>query len=121
MKIALRMWTRGKHFPAPFVKTDFCQRQTGGFGIADGLVVDVGQVHDVPDAHPVELDHPAQNILERVRAEIPDVRKVVYRRPAGVETNGVVGDGFKFLHPPRKRVEYFHFLSSYAPKRQVLR
>ena len=40
-------------------------------------------------------ERPAQYVLKDVRAEIADVRVVVYRRPAGIEADLVLADGLK--------------------------
>ena len=46
---------------------------------------DVGDVHHVPDAVAVPLEHALQHVLEQEGAEVADVLIVVDRRPAGVK------------------------------------
>ena len=58
--------------------------ETRGGGLADGLVVDVRQVHDLGDVVTEEFQGAPQNVLEEKGAEIADVGEVIDRRPAGV-------------------------------------
>ncbi len=50
-------------------------------------VADVGDVHHVPDAVAVPLEHALQQVLEQERAEVADVLVVVDGRAAGVEAD----------------------------------
>ena len=51
----------------------------------DRLVVDVREVHHLAHLHAVELDHAAEDVLEGIGAEVPDVGEIVDGRPARVE------------------------------------
>ena len=84
------------------------QRHTLRVRPANRLVVDVRQVHHLPDLHAVELDNASEDILERIGAEVADVREIVDRRSAGVKANRVVGERLEFLNPTRKRIENVH-------------
>ena len=52
---------------------------------ADRLVVHIGQVHDPLDLEAAIFQVALEEILEKVSAEVPDVRVVVDRRTAGIE------------------------------------
>ena len=85
------------------------QRHVRRVRALDRLVVHVRQVHHLLDLQAVELDDAPQDVLERVGAEVADVREVVDRRPAGVEPDRAVGERRQLLVAPRERVEYVHF------------
>jgi len=80
------------------------QLDTGGLGLADGLVVDVGEVHDLGDLVTRQLQSAAQNVLEEEGPEIADVGVVVHRRPAGVEAHAAFLEGLEELKTPGKGV-----------------
>ena len=90
------------------------ERHAGGVRAADRLVVHVSEVHHLPDLHAVELDHAAQDVLERVRAEVADVGEIVDRRPARVEADGVVRERLKRLDAAGQRVVDLHFHGGYS-------
>ena len=52
---------------------------------ADRLVVHIGEIHHALHVEAARFEMPLQQILEDIRAKIPDVREVIDRRPAGVE------------------------------------
>ncbi len=54
-------------------------------GAANGLVVDVGEVHDLGHTPPEELEGPPQHVLEEKGPQVADVGEVVDGRPAGVD------------------------------------
>ena len=54
------------------------------FGVPDGLVVNVGDVHDVKDPKALVPQIALQNVLEDEGSEVSDVDKVIHRRTAGV-------------------------------------
>ncbi len=62
----------------------FTQRHTSRGRVGNDPVVHVGQVHDVIHLEAAQLQEPSQHILKHESAEIPDVRVVVDRRPAGI-------------------------------------
>ena len=55
----------------------------GGGGVADDLVVDVGDVHDVVDGDAEQLEGAAENVDLQEGAEVADVAVVVDRGAAG--------------------------------------
>ncbi len=59
----------------------------GGSGICDDAIVHIRQVHHVVQLESAQLQEPPQNILKHERAIIPDMRVVVYRRPARVHAH----------------------------------
>ena len=66
-------------------------------GVADDLVVDVGDVHDVLDGDALLLEEAAQQIDMQEGAEVADVAVVVDGGAAGVEREGfAVGRGERF-------------------------
>src|ERR1019366_8727619 len=73
-------------------------------GVADDLVVHVGDVHHVVQLEAVGAQTLAQQVHEREGAEVADVGKIVHRGSAGVHADGVVARRCKFLHLLRQRV-----------------
>ena len=76
--------------------------------VSDCFIVDIRQIHHLLNAHSAKLDDAAQHILKRVCAEITDMGKVVYGRPARIHANYIAFKRLKFLGLPGKRIEYFH-------------
>ncbi len=74
-------------------------------GVADDLVVHVGNVHDVHQLESALAQVAAQHVHGDKRAEITDVAVVVNRGPAGVEANRLAVGRSKFFNPAAKRVE----------------
>ena len=70
------------------------QRDARGARIADRLVVHVREVHHVRELVAGVFERAVQHVLERVGAEVADVREVVNRGAAGVEAGDA---GFKRL------------------------
>ena len=71
--------------------------------LADGAVVDVGEIADV--LHLVraelELQQPPQHILDEERAEIADVRGGINGRPAAIHAENAAGlRRFEFAELP---------------------
>ena len=62
-------------------------------GAADGLVVDVGQVHHLGDPVPVKLERASQHVLEQEGPQVADVGEVVDRGSAGVQASVTRLDG----------------------------
>ena len=62
---------------------------SGGGGVADDLVLDVGDVHHVIERVAARAQPAAQDVLKRERPQVADVDEVVDRRPAGVHAHGV--------------------------------
>ena len=67
-------------------------------GVADDLVVHVGDVHDVADLHARELQEAAQHVDLQKGAEVADVAVVVNRRPAGVHPQRLAVGGDELVH-----------------------
>ncbi len=65
----------------------------GGGGIADDLVVDVGDVHDVVEGEAVEAGGAAQDVDMQEGAEVADVAVVVDGGAATIEAEGVTVRG----------------------------
>ena len=61
----------------------------GGGGVADDLVVDVGDVHDVVDGEAVQREDAAQHVDVQKGAEVADVAVVVDGGAAAVQAQGV--------------------------------
>ena len=72
---------------------------TGGRGVADDLVVHVGDVHDVADLHAGQLEEAPEDVDLEEGAEVADVAVVVDGGPAGVHAQclAVGGDEFVYL------------------------
>ena len=81
------------------------EREPGGTRIADGLVVDVGQVHDLRDLDAVVFERAAEKIFEEISAEIADVCVVVDRGAAGVHPGVSLADRGEFGHAASERIE----------------
>jgi hypothetical protein len=64
------------------------QRDACFAATADGLVVDIGEVHDAVNVEPAAFEMPLQEIFEDVGAEVSDVGEVVNGGSAGVEADG---------------------------------
>ena len=58
--------------------------EAGGGGVANDLVVDVGDVHHMAERHAFALEEAAQHIDLQERPEVADVSVVVDGRPASV-------------------------------------
>ena len=83
------------------------QRDACFAATADGLVVDIGEVHDALDVEAAGFEMPLKEILEDVGAKVPDMGEVIDGGSAGVEANGPAfgierGEG---LERARQRVE----------------
>ena len=68
----------------------FLERFVLGHGVADDLVVHVGDVHDVVEAEAAGAQPVAQDVDESEGAEVADVGEIVDRGAAGVHADGVV-------------------------------
>ena len=73
-----------------------------GVGVR-GEMADIGDVHHVPHAISVPLEHPLQHVLEQERPVVADVLVVVDRRPAGVQPD--VAAGMKRLERAQRACE----------------
>ena len=73
-------------------------------GVADDLVVHVGDVHDVAHAEPALQQEAAQNIDGNKGAEVADVAVVIDRGPAGIHANFVALQGMKLFDFAGQRV-----------------
>ena len=75
----------------------------------DGPVVDVGEVHHLPDAVPaLVLQRAAQHVEADEGPEVPDVAAVVDREAAGVHADRVVAKRREVLFPTRQGVVEAH-------------
>ena len=63
------------------------QGQPGLADPGDDLIVDVGNVQDVAHRITFELEIAPDQVPENERAPIPNVRKVINRRPAAIEAD----------------------------------
>ena len=68
----------------------FLHRDAVARGVADDLVLDVGDVHDVLELVAALLQEAAQHVNRDEGAEVADVSVVVNRRPASVHADQVV-------------------------------
>ena len=71
-----------------------------GGGVADDLVLDVGDVHHVVELEAARREPAAQDVLKSEGPQVADVDVVVDRRPAGVHAHHVAvqrGEGLHFL------------------------
>src|SRR5207248_591432 len=75
-----------------------------GHGVADDLVVDVGDVHDVVEPHAAEPQPAAKNVVEGEGAEISDMGETVDGWSARVHAHGVVPGGGKLFHLVRQSI-----------------
>src|SRR5207249_1714754 len=72
--------------------------------VGDRLVVDVREVHDLPDPESPELEVSAKQVLPQVGAEVPDVGEVVDGGTAGVEADFAVMQRLEVLDLPGQGV-----------------
>ena len=77
----------------------------GERGVADDLVVDVGDVHDVLDLHAELAQEAAEDVDVEEGAEVADVAVVVDGGAAGVHAQGAAVDGRKGFGLQAERVE----------------
>ena len=78
--------------------------EPGGLCLANGLVVDVGQVHHLGDVVAEKLQGASQDVLEEEAAEVADVGEVVDRRSAGVHAHMARLDRLEVLELAVQRV-----------------
>jgi hypothetical protein len=69
-----------------------------------GHVPDVGDVHHLPDGNPGPDQHPADQVTEQERPQVPDVDGPVDGGPAGVHRNRVGPQRSQRLHRSGQRV-----------------
>ena len=65
------------------------ERLARGLGIADRLIVDVGNVANVVSLHSTHLQHATQDIVHHEGAEVSNVRRTIDRGSAAVEPKGL--------------------------------
>ena len=87
---------------------EFPQRQIFRSGIADGLVVHIGEVHNLRDFGAVVFERAFEDVLKQISAEIADVREIVDGRSAGVHADIGAVDRFELLNASAESVEEFH-------------
>ena len=73
-------------------------------GVADDLVVHVGNVHDVAHLEPALPQKAAQNVHRDEGPEVADVAVVVDRGPAGVHPHFIILQGMEFFDLAGQRV-----------------
>ena len=74
-------------------------------GVADDLVVHVGNVHHVAHGHAAQAQKAPQNVDLQKSAEVADVAVVVDRRPAGVHAQCLAVGGLERIQLSREGVE----------------
>ena len=79
----------------------------GGCGVADDLVVDVGDVHDVVQGEAVEAGGAAEDVDVQEGAEVADVAVVVDGGAAAIEAQGVAVGGEERLVFSGEGIEEF--------------
>jgi hypothetical protein len=82
---------------------------SGGRGIANDLVLDVGDVHDLLHAQAAELEVASQQIAPQEGAHVADVQMVVDGRPARVHAHFARNERLEGLFLARERVEKLEF------------
>ena len=65
----------------------------------DRFIVDVGDVHRLVDMKSKEFERAAKKILEYIGPKIPDMGKIIDRRPAGVHPDFPIGRRNGFFLP----------------------
>ncbi len=73
-------------------------------GAIDGLVVDIGQVHDELDVEALPLEVPMEQVVEEEGAVVPDVRELVDGGTAGVHAGGAGLDRIELVEGSRQGV-----------------
>jgi len=73
-------------------------------GIPNRLIVDIGDVHHVPNLVAFESQVALQNVLEHKSSKVPDVGMVVDRRPTRVHSYVVLDERVKLLYFAGKRI-----------------
>ena len=87
----------------------FAQRHAGFLRLEDRAVVDVGEVHDVPDVEAgLILQRAAEHVDGDKRPEVADVPAGVGRQPAGVHPHEVVAQRCERFLATSQRVEQTH-------------
>ncbi len=87
----------------------FAQRHAGLLRLEDGAVVDVGEVHDVPDVEAgLILQRAAQHVDGDKRPEVADVAAGIGGQPARVHPDGVVAEWCERFLATSQRVEEAH-------------
>lgn len=77
----------------------------GSGGVADDLVVHVGDVHDVAGGDSLQLEEAAEDVDLEERPEVADVAVVVDGGPAGVHAECLAVDGCEFFDAAGEGVE----------------
>ena len=77
---------------------EIVERDFGGLGATDGLVIDVCKIHDMFDIVSEEAESAFEDVLKRVASEIADVGEIIDGWSACVQSNMVVCDWLEFLN-----------------------
>ena len=67
-------------------------------GVADDLVIHVGNVHHMVELEAIGSQRPAQDVDKGECAKVADMCEIVHGRPAGVHADSVVAGRPKLLH-----------------------
>ena len=76
---------------------EFFQWDTGGGGVADGFVIDVGDISDVQGGGAGGFKDAAEDIVHDKGAEVSNVGRAVNGGAAAVEAEGFAVDGCEVL------------------------
>ena len=93
--------------------------ESEGGGVADDLVVDVRDVHDVADGDPMLPEGATEDVDVEEGAEVADVAEVVDGGAAGVHTQFAAIGGSEGFDLPAEGVEELQF-QMHAPVRMLL-
>jgi len=74
-------------------------------GLADDLVLDIGDVHHLQDLVSPEAQIAAQEVLKDVGPEVPDVGEIVDRGPTGVQADPTRLQRMELLQASRHGIE----------------
>ena len=83
---------------------DLGQRHAPGRGRRNRPIIDIREVHDLADLVSLEPEVAAEQVFPRKGAEVPDMRAIVHRGPAGVHPHPARFEGLERAEPPRKGV-----------------
>ena len=79
-------------FLCEVIERDLC-----GTRAADGLVIDIRQIHDMLDVEIEEAESPFEDVFEGIASEIADVGEIIDGGAAGIKADVVVCDGLELL------------------------
>ncbi len=97
------------------LRREITQRLPGRLGIADGLVVHVGDIADVPGPHSAHLEDPPQDVLQHETPEIPDMSRSVDRGTTAINPEGFPIHRLQLTRLASQGVEQTHGRALTAP------